>query len=234
MAATSLSRASPVLAAVVLGTGPGRPHPGTNPRLGPDPPEQPALGLGEQLELGVVLADTQAIESSLLGLLDAAARCLDPLHGCYWRRPESSAVTGSSGCAWTGTGGAASAGAPSTSQLSSRPTASATLLETSPRPKPETSAHPETSDGRPTSTSHCPTPTRSCPWPRSPWTASTSTRHPTGAAAADLPADRAADWPAGDRPVRPQLPVQPPPEGAAGTTRDATSVHRARLARCPV
>jgi hypothetical protein len=46
----------------------------------PETPEQAALGLLEDVELGVLLVDTQLIEGGILCLLDGATGGLDPFH----------------------------------------------------------------------------------------------------------------------------------------------------------
>ena len=55
---------------VVLRPWCGRPHPGPDPRLVPQPPEQPDLGLLEDLELGIVLIHPELIQSGVLRLVE--------------------------------------------------------------------------------------------------------------------------------------------------------------------
>jgi hypothetical protein len=55
-------------------------HPGADPGLRPQPPEQPGTGLGDDLELGLALVDAQLIEGCVLGLFDSPTGYLDPFH----------------------------------------------------------------------------------------------------------------------------------------------------------
>jgi len=66
--------------AILLGTHRGRPHASAHTGLTAQPAEEPLLGLGQHLELGLVGHDAELVERQLLGFVHGSRCRLDPLH----------------------------------------------------------------------------------------------------------------------------------------------------------
>src|SRR5205823_13703129 len=74
------ARLAAAIAALDLGSRARRAHAGAHPCLLAQPPEEPALGLLEDFELGILLIHAELVEGSIFRFLDRTAGRFHPLH----------------------------------------------------------------------------------------------------------------------------------------------------------